>query len=1522
MITVLKWCYKVIRSVLVTTLVIAALLPAILFVGLSLPSVQNRLRGVAEKELTNLLGTDVSIGRVTISPVSSVTLMNVEVADTAGAKIMTVKRLGAGIDPLRLITGDIRVTYAEVSGLDARISRPSDGMPLNIQPIIDRFKPKDKNKPPTRFDLAINTVVIRKSELHYDVLDAPACGDRFCPSHIAVHDLKADISLPRISNDLTIIDLKRLAFTTASAFAVKSLSGRAEITPTSVGVTNLDIEMPGSHLALGSVDISLNTPWRDMPLAVTLLKGCKVTPADLSAFVPELANLRVPAEIGLDVEGTPSDFIVRNLSVSLPDNALWLDIEGRMSGLPDGLAKASAELKRLDLKANATTVTDIVKCFAPIKADAEQIISRMGTIDVAAHGTITHGESQLRCGISTDAGSIESDARLAIAGGKLSSVAGHLSTDGFDIAMLIPGIGEMSPVGLDAQIAFTPGDASSRSGLFDGEIHNLTWKGYTYSDIIANVALNGQDIEGSIGIDDPNITLTADGHASLPPGETNIALTADISDFDPSALGIYDKYPGYTLTTHIEADISGHNIDDVTGHVSVADTHFHDADDTASPELLLDRIDVTASVDSIGRQITIDSDVVNGGISGRFSFASLLPTAKGILARINPELFPTVTNDGDGLPENDLKLRLTIEPDNPLTRFITLPVGIIAPVTINGEINSADETITALISAPYLQQKDKLIEGTTLSFTAKASQRIAELHAASLLPTKAGPMSLLIDSHGINGRHDTQVEWSVANRPNYGDLRFSTSFSRDSSLTTRVDVNPGRIVFNDTVWTVAPSVITVADKRVNIGNFRVSHDDQLLSINGTASPDSTSTLTLKLRDINLDYVFETLNIPNVMFGGDATGTFHASKLFSRAPVAYTDNLFVRNLSYNRCVMGDGHIRSAWHPDGAGDITINAVIDEPQGRKSYIDGSIHPTKELLDFRFRADRAPVGFLQPFMSAFCDRITGYASGDAHLYGTFKLLDMSGDIYAENLAMDIGFTNTTYHATDSVHISPGRIELDDITITDDNGKSAKLSGLLTHKDFKEPRFTFRVTDARDILAYDIKPNNEHPWYGKVYGTGSVTVTGEPGTVDILVDMSTGQGTDFTFVLSDEEVAADYSFITFRDKTPEDKTSKHETDSTDTEPMLVRMLRERIRQSTQSSPTAYAMTFNIDVTPQARITLVMDPVGGDKIRATGSGNMRMSYDSANEEMKMYGTYTLQHGTYNFTLQDIIIKEFTIDNGSSISFLGDPYSANLNIRAHYALNANLSDLDESFLQDRELNRTNVPVHAIMYVTGDMRSPDISFDLEFPTLTQDTYRKVKSIVSTDDMMNRQIIYLLALNRFYTPDYMDATRGNELVSVASSTISSQLSNILGQLSDKFSIAPSIRSDRGDFSDVEFDVALSSHLLNNRLLLNGNFGYRDKSLNNNSFIGDFDIEYLLNRSGSIRLKAYNRYNDQNYYLKSALTTQGVGVMFKRDFDYLFDFARRLRRKLKEKKKPAEPADTIPSTTTVTTNGQLPTD
>ena len=349
-------------------------------------------------------------------------------------------------------------------------------------------------------------------------------------------------------------------------------------------------------------------------------------------------------------------------------------------------------------------------------------------------------------------------------------------------------------------------------------------------------------------------------------------------------------------------------------------------------------------------------------------------------------------------------------------------------------------------------------------------------------------------------------------------------------------------------------------------------------------------------------------------------------------------------------------------------------------------------------------------------------------------------------------------------------------------------------------------------------------------------------------------------------------------------------------------------------------LTVQADITPQADIVLVMDEVLGDKMEANGEGNIRVEYNTSEDDFKMYGSYTVNNGSYNFSLQDIITRDFSITSGSTVSFRGSPMDATLDINAVYSLQANLADLDESFVTESELTRTTVPVHTILKISGDLTHPDIGFDIELPTVSADIDSKMRSIISTDEMMNREIIYLLALNRFFTPDYSIGQNGNnEWVSMASSTISSSLGSILGQISENWNISPNFRSDKGDFSDMEVDLVLSSQLLNNRLIFNGNFGYRDKRYNSTNFVGDFDIEYLLTESGNLRLKGYNHFNDRNYSMRTALTTQGIGIMYTHDFNSWLNFFDRPARSKKEKEekrrkgkntaRQEQPADTVPA-------------
>lgn len=255
-----------------------------------------------------------------------------------------------------------------------------------------------------------------------------------------------------------------------------------------------------------------------------------------------------------------------------------------------------------------------------------------------------------------------------------------------------------------------------------------------------------------------------------------------------------------------------------------------------------------------------------------------------------------------------------------------------------------------------------------------------------------------------------------------------------------------------------------------------------------------------------------------------------------------------------------------------------------------------------------------------------------------------------------------------------------------------------------------------------------------------------------------------------------------------------------------------------------------------------------------------------------------------------------------ISFNGDPFNANLDINAIYNVTANLSDLDQSLAL--ESARTNVPVNCVLQLNGMLRQPSISFDLELPGSNEELERQMKSLIDTDDMMTRQIIYLLVLNKFYTPEYTGAQNSNNFTAVASSALSSQISSLLNNITDKVQIGTNIRASEDGITDTEVEMLLSSQLLNNRLIFNGNFGYKNNPTQKNAIIGEFDLEYKLTRSGEIRLKAYNHANDMYQYLKQALTTQGVGIMFKKDFTRFSELFQRRRRLLPL----SLPADTVP--------------
>ena len=351
-----------------------------------------------------------------------------------------------------------------------------------------------------------------------------------------------------------------------------------------------------------------------------------------------------------------------------------------------------------------------------------------------------------------------------------------------------------------------------------------------------------------------------------------------------------------------------------------------------------------------------------------------------------------------------------------------------------------------------------------------------------------------------------------------------------------------------------------------------------------------------------------------------------------------------------------------------------------------------------------------------------------------------------------------------------------------------------------------------------------------------------------------------------------------------------------------LKVIKAQKEKEEEGPPMDLRINMLINATPNATMKIVMDPVAGDNITATGNGNLQVNYFNKGD-FKMFGNYIIDQGMYKLSMQEVIRKDFTLKSGGTVTFTGDPYQANLDLQAIYTVNsASLSDLgiDTSLSQ----GQSTVKVNCLMNLTGNLSSPDIKFDLDLPTVREEDRDVVRSITSTEEQMNTQIIYLLGIGKFYTYDYANNDQSsNATSSLAFSTLSGQLNNMLSQWMDNknWNIGANLSTGDKGWTDVEAEAVLSGRLLNNRLIINGNFGYKDNAMANTNFVGDFEAIWLLTKNGDFRLRGYNQTNDR-YFTKSTLTTQGIGIMYKKDFDKWNDLFRWFLWKRAHKKKEKE--------------------
>lgn len=1500
------------------TLLIAV--PVMLYILFCFPWVQERATSIAEKELTNLLGSRVEIGIVDLAPFNRVVLRDVDVRDMRGEPLLKAKHLGAGVSLWQsMMKRQIVVTYAELIETRVNLYRDSIGAPLNLDPILARLKGKPK-KEKSKLELAINMIVLRQSGFAYNVLSEPRAKEGvFNANHVIVSDIRADLRVPHISGDEILVDLKRFAALEQSGLAVEDFAASVKLGKTATELKGVRLKLTDSEVRLADIILPSVTNGtlkaEQINTTIGILDGSHIAASDVAPLVPALRGVKLTAEVSGQLSGGVNDLKINNLCVKLPEAQTSVCVTGALSNILNKNEELSYCLKNIKIESAVSAVRDKMAEVTVLSKAANAIpsfVDRLGRIMVegSVEGGLREIEGELalktECGVLDVEGSV---AKKSVA--TPLKVKGNLSTESFNPSKLFDFLGPLSSVKLtaEADLQINKGDVSGRG---DVRMPRAVWEGKEFTGLSASAELEDSRVEVEVASTTPWLDFTAMGCTDLKSDSPHSVVYANCRRIVVGNLLKGEKYKDFEFSTVLEAAVTGKKIDDVAGWITLDDLQMNDG---SGKSVTLKEVMVEAEHSDDERSLKLRGGPVNMSIEGQYTYKSLLTSVVSAISRTFPTLAGLNSEKEERMNEElatpvDARLNLYVDVDTTITQFFKLPFDIVHPVTLRASSNSTYKSVNLQLDAPYIRQGNKLIEGTQMRIHVNGNHGNCSLLINSKYPGKSGNLDLQLLAAGTLDSINTQVKWNSSEDSSYkGMVAVGARFNRDEQnrLLADISVMPTTATVNDSVWTVCPGKIKVDPGLVTLTNVGAERARQHVRLNGSVGADSLSRLVVSLKNFDVDYLFETLNLGEaVMFGGRATGNFYGDALLSKQPRIYTPLLKVKGIKYNHAVMGNADIRSAWDPEKQG-ITIDADVAQENNDTLRIKGMIRPIAQELDFHFDAHRSPVNFLQPFFRSFTSSITGEATGRVHLFGTFSNINLEGDAVADNFKMHVDFLNVDYTVPhDTVFIRPGIIRFRDVTVTDPQGNRAKFNGEMTHYFFREAKFRFDITDARNMLVYNVsEAESLDPWYGKIYGDGSVTISGVPQRTDISVNMSTAPHSSFVFRTVTTENSGTYDFVTLRERKEETASKLSLKSST---PLAVRRLREKLKQQA-ASPSVLGVELNLDVNQNANLMLLMNETGSDRLVGEGRGHVRLNYAS-DGDVQMFGDYTVSRGTYTFTLTDLIIKDFEIRNGSKVKFLGNPEAAQLDILAVRAVNANIADLDESFTKDPELNRTNVRVNAKLLLRGDMRQPNVGFDMEFPTLSTELDRKVKSLLSTDELMGRQVMCLVAFNRFNTPEYMAATKNNELVmmasSVLSSTISSYLGSMLGQFNDHISLAPSIRSDRGDFSDMEVDMGLNTQWLDNRLRFNGNVGYRDKTMNKSAIIGDFDVSWNFGRTDMWTLNVYNRFNDQNFYQRNALTTQGFGVGWRKDFNNPFSrFWQTVKSKKKEIEEKREPAD-----------------
>ena len=1471
---------KRLKHIISWTIWVVLAIHVLALVLIRVPSVQNFMARQLSSAVGSKLGTDVTIGRVDLGFFNRIIIDDIDVLDRQQAHLLTADRLTARLQLLLLLDGRVSISSAQLFGVHARLYHLDDSLRTpNYQFVLDALSSPSDSTQQGGVDLRINSLIIRNSSVSYDDVD--------------VRGISAHIALKVLRPDSLNINVKRLALSEQHGLQLDRFAAHLEANRRQALLTGFKLALPHSNLVADTLRASYDDPFTLDALTVDgALDGTTIAPRDLAFLVPRLSQLTQAFRLDAAIEGRGRNLNVPRLSILADDATLQLQGRAALAGIGQRL-RWKVGIETLDLD------NDLLRTLTDLAGESSDGIANLLTSAGNLHLT---GDAECH-----DDGSIAAMADLQCDVGNLSArlsvdddrqFTGALSTDSLDLGRLLSN----DRLGRIATQLSLGGDRQTLHA--EGTVSHFDFGGYPYQNLTLDATYQQGSTTGRLLVDDSNLQAELEGTyetrsaTAMPSATKHVRLLGRIAHIAPLALNLSDRWGDATFSGDIDADIAGSSLNDLEGTIDIDDFTMRRTatGDVPSSTFALDNLHLKSGYDDGLHYLRMDGDFGEATLFGQFDWATLPQSFTNFIASKLPTL--------PGLPPttvatlNNFEADLRLNDSEWLRQLFDVPLTLHRPLHLNALVNDETRQIDLNGLMPAFTYGDSRYAGgqidlTTLGDTAQCNIRVARvnddgqrlnLHLQAMAGDNNLATTLVWDNHGTS----------------HGQMNTIAQLYRNSlgKPEAHVRLLPSHIVMKEATWEMEPSDILYSDGLVVVDFFNLHHADQHLIIDGVASRQAGDTLVIDMHGLDVGYVLDLVNFHAVDFDGLATGRAYVVQPLGDNFQAWAD-LDVSNFKFMQGDMGTLHTQAAWNTDDK-QIDIHAMADAGADSRTLVDGYISPARSDIHLDIEAQDTPVDFIHDVTKSFIGSIDGKARGHLLLSGPLGGMNLTGKMAVEATAY-ITPLNTTYtlHG-DTIRFLPNEMVFDNWHLYDRYEHVGLLTGGVHHLTLKDFTFDFDV-DARNLLAYDFPTFDGGTICGTVYATGHADIHGRPNEVTINCDVTPNANSFFAYNAANPDAISNQEFITWgtASAAPSSSVSVASSSAAPASVAPVGRVAGIFAGTAPPAPDSSSdlyINFRINATPDATLRVLMDQQTGDYINLNGTGILRAQFYNKGP-FQMFGTYQVERGTYGITIQQIIKKNFTFQDGGSIVFGGDPYDASLNLLAKYTVNGvSLSDLNIG----NSFTNNTVRVNCLMNIQGTPGQPRVDFDLEMPTVNAEEQQMIRSIIASEQELNQQVVYLLGIGRFYTQGANNAGQQQygqtelAMQSFLSGTVSTQINELLSQVikSNDWNFGANISTGNEGWHNAEYEGLISGRMLNNRLLINGQFGYRDNATQANpSFIGDFDIRYLLTPNGNLALKVYNQTNDR-YFTRSSLNTQGIGLIMKRDFNGLGDLFHRRKR------------------------------